>query len=258
MALTNSSGHSIPAREADGIVAEYRQTINGARIVPPLPRFVEKAQQHKIHIYNVGPWSHSQRMGGYGEFTIPACPRGQKYVEMTPCLTDPMTELYVKNEAEMGRFEEDGFTFARELLGDGRGQNSAYSLRHKGCFASENEKPSANELADAMAEVEQECLRLVNEAREWYASNDPILRRAIQPEVHFLAAETINMTDEPWMIARNPQARQKCPICGTFSDADVVKCPSSGCNYVFDPERMGQIMAEQEKRIDVAKTKAKK
>jgi hypothetical protein len=258
MALTNNAGQTITAKAADGIVQEYRKSINGERIIPPVPRFVAKAMQQQIFICNVGPWGHHQRMGGYGEFFIPPCGRDEKYVVMAPVLTDPMCELYVKNEAEMGRFEEDGFQFARELLGDGRGQNSAYSLRHKGCFATEHEVPLKDELAAARREVEQECLRLVNEAREWFASNDPLLRRAIQPEVHFLAAETINLTDEPWMIARNPQTRLKCPICGTYSDSDVVKCPAPNCEYVFDPERLGQILAEQEDRLEAAKNKRKK
>jgi hypothetical protein len=255
MGLQSSTGQTIPAQQANQIVSTYRRQMTD-RSIPPVPRYVERSQATKIHIFNVGPWEHKKHLGGYGEYTIPACPEGQDYVA-GPVFTDPMTELYMKNEAEMGRFEEDGWQFANEFLGDGRGQNSAYSLRHMGCFVAAGEKPTKEELALAMQELDEKCRQLVDEARQFHASNDPVLRRAITPEWHFRAAERLKLTDEDWMVARNPKGRQKCKLCGTLVDGDVLKCPTSNCGYIFDMAAYTKVMEEQQKAIAKAGGKEK-
>ena len=242
---------SLTAKDADAAVAQFRRSTT-ERVIPPIPRFVTDAMKNTVHIFNVGPWEHKQRLGGYGEFVIPACPLSELFVEMTPCLTDPMTELYVKNEAEMGRFEEDGRQFANELLGLGRGQNSAYSLIHKGCFVAAGEKPTRDEIFAAKEELKAECMRLVNEARNLAQSNNPMAREAIVPEVHFKAAEVLNLTDEPWLLARNPEQRMKCPVCGTMAGLGVLKCATQGCGYIFDVPAYNKIMAEQKEQMESA------
>ena len=258
MALANNLGQTITARDADPIVMQFKKE-QGDRVLNPLPDFVENLlSKQTVHVFNVGPWQQLRHMGGYGLFAIPACPTGQPYVEMKPCLTDPMLDTYVKNEAEMDRFFESGRKFANELLGLGRGQNSSFSLVHKGCFVAVGDEPTEAELAAARVELELECKRLVNEAREWHASGDPNLKRAITPEIHFTAAETIGLNDEPWMIARTPQARQKCGFCGTYVDADVVRCPTVGCGYVFDAVRYAEAIDRQEKQVEAARRKGKK
>ena len=158
MGLTSTTGNTIPAKQAQEAVSTYRRQMTD-RIIPPLPRHVERAMAAKIHDFNFGPWPHKKHLGGYGEYTIPACPEGEAFVA-GPVFTDPMTELYMKNEAEMGRFEEDGFQFANEFLGDGRGQNSAYSLRHKGCFVAAGSTPTDEELLLAHQELDAEDHRV--------------------------------------------------------------------------------------------------
>jgi hypothetical protein len=255
MGLQSTTGQSIPAQQANQIVSQYKRQM-ADRVVPPLPRHVERAMAVKIHVFNVGPWEHKKHMGGYGEYTVPACSEGQDYAA-GPVFTDPMTELYMKNEAEMGRFEEDGWQFANEFLGEGRGQNSAYSLRHMGCFVAAGEKPTDDELIAANEELDAKCRQLVEEAREFFASGDAVLRRAITPEWHFKAAEHLKLNDEDWMVARNPKGRQKCKLCGTTSDGEVLKCPTPNCGYIFDIAAYNKIMDEQKEAMRAAKKEEK-
>lgn len=254
MGLVSSTGQTIAAQTADQIVSSYKRQMTD-RIIPPIPDYVTRSTR-QVHVFNVGPWAHKKHMGGYGEQVIPACPEGQDFVA-GPVFSDPMTELYMKNEAEMGRFEEDGRQFATEFLGEGRGQNSAYSLRHMGCFVAAGETPTDEELLLANEELDEKCRQLVNEAREFHASNDPILKRAIVPEWHFKAAEHLKLTDEDWMVARNPHGRQKCKLCGTLVDGDVLKCPTNGCGYIFDIPAYTKIMDEQKQAIKEVKKEDK-
>ena len=255
MGLQSNTGQTIPAQQASQIVSTYKRQMTD-RIIPPLSRHVERAMAAKIHVFNVGPWGHKKHMGSYGEYTVPACPENEDYVA-GPVFTDPMTELYMKNEAEMGRFEEDGWGFANEFLGEGRGQNSAYSLRHFGCFVAAGEEPTDDELLAANGELDEKCRQLVNEAREFFASGDAVLRRAIAPEWHFKAAEHLKLTDEDWMVARNPKGRQKCKLCGTLVDGDVLKCPTANCGYIFDIPAYTKIMEEQKELTRAAKKEEK-
>jgi len=254
MGLTTDSGKVLGVADAEKDQAEFRKSVN-SRIVHPLKPWIVDAKRKKIHVINVGPWEHTVWAGSYGSFTLPACPRGTPYVEMltfdaaTGKWVSPIsavqTENVIKNEAEMEMQDEDGRRFAWEILGEGRGQNQVFSLRHRGCTVIEGEIPTEDELLEAKLELEEECRRLVAEARELYASNEPFARQAIVKGRHDVAAQILNLTDEPWLIARNPEGRQKCKICGTMSDAGVLKC--GACKeYVFDQVAYAKLIAEQE------------
>jgi hypothetical protein len=264
MGLTNSAGKMVTAQDAAADVRQFQRTTN-TRIVHPMKPWIAEAKKTRIHVINVGPWAHEIWAGSYGKFIIPMCPLDCDYVEMVEFIDGKwqspicavQTEQVIKNEAEMEEQSEDGRQFAWEILGEGRGQNSAFSLRHRGCMVIQGEEPTKAELAEARAALEEDCRRMVAEARDLWASNEPNARQAIVKGRHDVAAQILNLTDEPWIVSRNPEARQKCPICGTMSEAQVLKCP--GCKeHVFDYAAYGAMLAKQEEQIEAAKNAARK
>jgi hypothetical protein len=276
MGLTTEGGKVLTTRDAEGDQQNFRRE-NGqgrdGRYIHPIPDWLATLQEKKVHIINVGPWKHEVWAGSYGKFTIWPNQPGEEtpwqfdgyslMLEFDPHrgkwmspVSSVMAENVIKNEAEMERQTEDGYKFAAELLGDGRGQNSAFSLRHRGCLVIKGEKPTKTELTQANESLHGECMRLVQEARDLARDPNPLARQAIVKGVHDEAAMILGLEDEDWMVARNPQARKSCKLCGTKVEGAILKCPN--CPYIFDPVAYGEIMAEQDAQIDKARGKGKK
>lgn len=277
MGLTTSSGKVLTTKDAEADQAAWRRESFG-RYVPPEPDWLKEMRRKKVHVINVGPWRHAVWGGSYGCFTIWECPLGEdqikngppvkkahghRYSEMLEWsaaegdwispISSQMFQNVIDNEAAM-RLDagQKGVDFAWELLGEGRGQNMAFSLRHRGCLVIKGDLPTEDELIEARLELEEDCRQLVAEARELHVSNEPMAKQAIVPGRHGIAAEILQLTDEPWVVARNPEARKSCPICGTLSNASILKCP--GCReYIFDREAYARVLAEQDAQLKALK-----
>ena len=231
------------------------------RILPQKLAIIEELKKKKIHIFNVGPWSQVVNTGSTGTFTIPGCPDGQPYVELlvdgVPPISAVMDEMVIKNEDEYSRLEDDGRGFAHAMLGEGRGQNPAYSLIHLGMFVAEGEKPTAQEIETATKLLHTHCQQVVKYAGDVYATDRKLASRVIRPEVHFVAARVLhrdNPEDSPWMLDASPVSRVKCPMCGRTCDADVAMCEGG---HIVNQEKYMEAMAKQEAIIAAAKPKGK-
>lgn len=276
MGLTTDGGKTLTTRDAEQDQESFRKENNG-RFVHPIPSWLRDLQEKRVHIINVGPWQHENWCGSYGKFILPAhkpelygtkdCPPWQHedYAEMLsfdreskewiPPIASVMAENVIKNEAEMERQTEDGYQFAQEFLGLGRGQNAAFSLIHKGCLMLKGVSPSKKELEQANEALRTECMRLVQEARDLDRDPHPMARQAIVKGVHDEAAHILGLTDETWLVARNPESRKACPICTTMVAESALKCPA--CPFIFDPVKYGEIMAEQDELVERAAQKKK-
>src|SRR5580658_1259645 len=219
MGLTTESGKVLSVQDAQKDISEFQKTVN-ERIIPAEPDWMKEMRKKRVHIINVGPWTHEQWAGSYGKFTIyPALKshdlvreaHGVLYGEclefdkksnrwISPICSQQF-ELLIDNEAAM-RYDagQNGENFAWELLGEGRGQNASFSLRHRGCIVIKGETPTEDELLMAKLELEDECRRLVAEARELWASNEPMAKQGIVKGRHDVAAEILNLTDEDWLV----------------------------------------------------------
>ena len=285
MGLTTQDGKVLTTKDAERDQENFRREVNGRQVLPDPPWLVEM-RKRRVHVINVGPWEHTVWAGSYGSFTIPACSRaniekfkenphsvpfireahGEFYAEMLmwdasdqtwkPPICSQQFENIIDNEEAM-RLDrgQDGWGFAREILGEGRGQNMAFSLRHRGCSEITGQKPTQDELIGCRLELEEDCRRLVAEARELWASNEPMARQGIVKGRHDVAAEILNLSDEPWIIARNPEGRLKCRFCGTFADAGTLKCPTVGCPGIFDPVAYAAALKDQEQQMRQLKEK---
>lgn len=245
-----------------------RLSVGKKRFIPPRLGVVEELKKKKIHIFNVGPWRHEVGTGSTGKFIIPACPFGQEYIEMLRAVPDgkgkmvmesPISvvmddDLVIKSEDEYTRLQDDGRKFAHEVVGDGRGQSPAYSLRHVGVFVAEGDKPTKEELAEARRLLQAKCSEICKFADTLHATDRKAAGQIIKPEVHFVAARVLgrdNERDSPWMATTLPAARVKCDMCAAVCEADAAKC--SACGYVINEEKYKELLAKQRRLEGAAK-----
>jgi len=247
---TTNDGRVLDSRAANQDVATHNRRMNNSRWSPPILPRIQALREEYVHVFSVSPWSFVRPMGAWGTFTIPACPDGEEFVEyfmhnekgqLNP-VPGIMIQFYPQDETRMGMHEEDGREWAEKLLNNDVGIPQSHSLNRFGVFVAKGEKPTTKELRTARAELNDKLLELINQARTWH--NDPVQKEGIRKEVHFKAAEILNLTDEPWMVASNPKGRQKCKMCGAFSDPDVIKC--GACKeYIFDHAAYAAMVASQ-------------
>jgi hypothetical protein len=246
---------------------DAKHSIGKSRVLPMKLRVVEELKSQKIHIFNVGPWRQVVNTGSTGTFTIPACPPDQEYVEMLimnsqtqqwePPISIIVEEYVIKSEDEMSSLQEDGWNFANEMVGIGRGHLSSSSLVRFGIFVSRNAVPTKQEIADARKALEAECLNIVKWAGDIYSTDRKLFSRAVRPEVHFVAAKILgrdNPQDSPWMLDAAPQGRTKCKMCGRLCDPDVATCEAG---HVVNRQLYEELLAADE-QLKMAVQEAKR
>ena len=243
---TTHDGRVLDSRAANTDAATYQQKFNNSRYTPPILPRIRKLQEDRVHIFSVSPWPFSVSMAEWGMFIIPACPDGKDYIEFLMPDGKPIPGIMIYNypidESRMGHHDEDGREWANKLLYNDSGINPAYSLNRYGVFVAEGATPTKKEKQDADAELNEQMLRLVQQARDW--ASDPVKKLGINSIIHHVAARKLNLVDEDWLIASNPRGRKKCPMCGTFSDPDIIKC--MGCKeYIFDHVAYAVMKEEQ-------------
>src|SRR5271165_36491 len=246
-----------PNRTADVANASVQGRLAKARgRVPPLKlKAIEELKQQKIHIFNVGPWGQIINTGSTGTYLMPLCPPDKDYVEMlvadangdmVPPISVIMDELVISSEDSMSRLEEDGYEFAKSMLGLGRGQNPEYALTRFGMFVGEGPKPTKAELLAAKALLLKYCQSVYKQANDLYATDRKQFASVVRPEIHFVAARVLgrdNPQDSPWMTAAAPVGRVKCKMCGRVVDPDVAMCEGG---HIVNQELYLAAMAEQE------------
>src|SRR5271154_4053991 len=112
------------------------------RVPDPLGVIEEATKRHTYHIFNVGPWPHNINTGSTGYYFVPGCPKEKDCSECTRTVGGVVSELTIKDEYEYNRLMSDGWKFAQEVVGIGRGRNQSQSLTHYGVFASKTNPPS--------------------------------------------------------------------------------------------------------------------
>jgi hypothetical protein len=144
-------------------------------------------------------------------------------------------ELTIKDEFEYNRLMSDGWKFAQEVVGIGRGRHPKHALTHYGLFASKNAVPTEDELYQARTLLHATCADIVREARDFYATDRKQFSAIVKRARHFVAAEVLNLKKEPWMTEQTPSEAKECPYCGTVNAFLAIKCAS--CHEIIDVER---------------------
>lgn len=247
---TSNNGTVISAQEAERDVQAFKRKMDNSRFTPPLLERVKSLIEDRVHVFSVSPWGDTVSMGGWGSFVIPPCPEDEEFVEFLKPDTDGkmkaipgiMLQTYVQDETRNAWHDEDGREWAEKLLNNDYGIPAMFSRNRVGMFVAKGEKPTKKELDKAREELHNYMLARINEAREWWT--DPVRKKGISREVHWLCANRLHLSDEVWMVAENPQGRKKCLLCGAFSDPEVIKCGSCK-EYIFDHAAYAAMQKEQ-------------
>jgi len=259
----------LPSSQVAERSIDQKHSIGKSRILPMKLKVIEDLKSAKVHIFNVGPWQQQVNTGSTGSFLIPGCPQDKSYVEMLvlnavtgemePPISIIMEEYVIKSEDEMSSLTEDGWNFALQMIGVGRGRIPAHSLTRFGIFASKNSVPTKEELADAHRQLEEECRKIVKYAGDLYSTDRKGFSRIVRPEVHFVAAKVLgrdNPQDSPWMLDANPVGRIKCKMCGRVVEEGIATCEAG---HIINEELYLELLAaeEQLKAAIAAKAKGK-
>jgi hypothetical protein len=195
----------VTASEAAQQIADLNFHRGDAPQVPDIIKQV--SDEHAVYIFNVGPKTWNQGMGGRGVFVIPACGEGKEcstglkiggiFSETIPV---DMKKLEIRNE--------DGYAVALDIIGLGQGKSPANSLLRWGVFLSRTATPSTMELDKANRALDETAAKLVQEADDFYNAGP---------------AEYKNITlDHRWAANRTNQKRawmqplvkmDVCPAC---------------------------------------------
>lgn len=225
---------TITADQAEQTVRRFVRAQNQSRRVPELPGMLKRiAEEETVQICNVGPWDHKRELGSLGTFFIPKCEKGKEYAAAAP-IPGIVTEPIPIDEKNFELRQEEGRYIAEQVIGIGKMLSPANSFLKYGVFIAAGEKPTRQELEAARAELRKHFQELVQEARSAYAQGPKEAEATIR-ETHRLAARELNLNDEPWLVTANPEARQKCPACGTMAAAEVILCPN--CKFIFDEKK---------------------
>lgn len=248
---TTTDGRVLSTREANADVAGHVRKYNNGRFTPPILERMKEIREERVHIFSVSPWKQVVPMAEWGSFTIPACPEGEEYSEFLmpdwdgkmKAVPGIMMHTYTQDEHRNAWHEEDGRTWAEKLLGNDANIPKSHSLNRFGIFVAKGDHPTAKELKKANQELDTFCLELVDQARDW--STDPTKKQGISREVHFVAAKRMNLTDEDWMVSSSSKGRQKCEMCGAYSEPGVIKCGTCK-EYIFDHPAYAAMLKSQE------------
>ncbi len=229
-------------------------SIGKQRRIPQFLGMLDAASKAKtFYIHNVGPWPQAVNTGSTGWFYIPACTPDKEYTTSARTIPGIVSELTIKDEYEYTRLMDDGWRFATEVVGDGRGRDPEQSHRHYGLFPSEHEKPTRQELSDAKKMLHAKCAEIVREARDLYAMDRKTFSQVVKRERHFMAAEVLGLNDEVWMVEQTPANRVKCPFCAAANDEMAVKCIK--CNEIINVASYREIKEAQEALMNAPRKK---
>lgn len=257
-------GPMTATQAAEHAAAHQSKVMNGRRI-PKLTKLEARLSEETcVWIYNVGPWSHRQFVPSLGQFVIPKCEEGQDYAVIPNPLpgvyteTVPIDERHYELRREEGNNGTEGGEYiANQIIGVGQHLSPSNSFVPMGVFIGEQRGyrkvkgdasvfapiPTDEELLRATTLLENYYMKLVNEAKRAFEEG-PKAAEAVIRDQHRLAARKLKLDNEAWMQRTVTSGRQKCLMCGTIVDSDVVMCPNHpNTPYIFDRAKYNEIMA---------------
>jgi hypothetical protein len=243
MPLVSQDGDIKTFQQAEAAKTQRLSIAKQRRVPDPLGVIEEASRRHIYHIFNVGPWPQNIGLGSAGWLYVSGCPKDKEYVESPREIKGIESELTIKDEFEYNRLMTDGWKFAQEVVGIGRGRNPKQALTHYGLFASKNAVPTKEEIFEAKALLHATCAEIVREARDLYAMDRKAFSVVVKRNRHFVAAAVLNLNDEPWMTEQSPSQRVKCQYCGSMNDEIAVKCQK--CSEIINVERYRELKARE-------------
>ena len=241
-------GYGVTREEARNSAQAYHASMNGKNFqLDTVPDQVKEwAREHPVRVFNVGPWPQRVLLGSLGQFTIPACPEGAPWIEMTKYdphrgqLIPALDGLVFEPLKEDGRFsirQHDGVQVADAILGIGSFQNPQNALTRFGCFKSKcgpGLPPFKEELEAASAALKQYLMSLVIDVRRAYADGKV---GEVRGKDHYTAARLLKLSpaQEPWLKDIVVETDEVCPGCGSGYKKGIAVCRE--CRTILDEEK---------------------
>jgi len=202
-----------------------------------------------VRIFNVGPLDHRvDRPWRSGGVRIPACPIGAEYSQPVSIPLVIQEKVSIEGSNEILFRGRDGKFYAQDVLNPddpsgnwrtvdrvdySKSTNAGTNLYRWGCFWTENEVPSPEELRAAKIQLEKHLNFLIQQAGELFiAAQDPKYAGERVGLAHHTAADYFGIQTE-WH--RKHVSNFPCPGCGTLLPDGVVIC--SKCPATFDWQR---------------------
>lgn len=124
------------------------------RQIPPIPKVLREQDPEKFpptYIFNVGPMRHEFPPNNRGVRILEACPKNKAYGKPLTLRNIEISPYDLADGAgNMGLHQEDSFEAVKQMLHEGADLAlDTADLTWFGVFATQNKKPSAEELAEA-------------------------------------------------------------------------------------------------------------
>lgn len=262
MSPNTMQGFPVDATQAMRMAATESRRLNNGRRIPAVPTMISKlAEETKVWIYNVSPFSFKRELGSAGTYFVPKCEDGEQYATMNP-IPGVFTELVIKDETAFELRMEDGAAanggssggryIAEQVLGVGAHTNPSEALTKWGVFIGSKIGPNANptkaELEAARAMLAKTAHEYTNEADIAHRTGPKEAEATIQDLHHWAAAfRKLDAREHPWMQRdlAGASGRKTCPMDGTVVDAGVILCPT--CKFIFDEQKYNEFKSRMAK-----------
>jgi hypothetical protein len=247
----NASGHAPDvdtAFQTKGYIDATRKSRGNRLNLPPKLAINDKYKEARVHIFNVGPFSHTIPLGSPGIFYIPACPWDKPYIESLTKLHELEEEYYPARDKRepMKALQSEGRKMAVDILGEGRNQDKRFSRRHVGVFIAEGEEPTTKEYEDAVTELKRYCGAQVGIMDQLWDRDRKLAYDMFRPETFGACARVLGLTgkDKPWLAQGNVSTNIECPACKTSVSPDAAFC--FNCHEVVNVEAYRAIKARRD------------
>lgn len=223
---------TISAEESNKIVKDHQERLSRkavANLPPQVQKLIDNKELKPLYIFNVSHHRWVDRAGGNAYYVINRCEPGKKF--STPTVIPFIPTYHVP--VDMDKVElrtEDCWLVANDVIGVGPFKAKSDDLRRFGVFISENETPTAEELAAANSAYEKSDIALISEA-DALMLEGPAGLRNITADMR-LACERRHVVRD-WAKAQKPG--KECPGCGEMVPSTAKKHPL--CGWRFDLER---------------------
>jgi hypothetical protein len=223
-------GRQLSAHSITGTIDARRK--GRVKVAPPELDMFKNQKRVPIHIFNVGPFTHTIPCGSIGTFYIPGCVADKngvkpEYVEMITPLYELQDEIYPKTKnGEAKRLYEEGRKMAVEILGEGRNQDRKQSRRRVGVFIAAGDSPTKKELHDANAELHAYASEQILYMDALWDRDRKLAYDVYRPETFGACARVLGLTgkEKGWLAQGEPANKVKCEGCHTPIDPEAPIC----------------------------------
>jgi hypothetical protein len=246
--ILNASGHATDvdaAFQTKGYIDARRKGTHKLNLPPELD-LMREYKSKRVHIFNVGPFSHTIPLGSPGIFYIPACPWDKPYIESLTKLHELEEEFYPDKDKRqpMKRLSSEGRKMAIDILGEGRNQDKRFSRRKVGVFIAEGDEPTTAEHEGAIRELKIYAAAQVGIMDQLWDRDRKLAYDMFRPETFGACARVLGLTgkDKPWLAQGAPSENIECPMCKTSIKPDAIVCYN--CREVVNIEAYNARKAE--------------